>query len=425
MTATDSTLPPITAVAVGDVGAGGVDAAPGRTRIGTPLVVILGFLSAFAPLSTDFYLPALPQLQAHFHASAATAQLTLTASLIGLAGGQAVAGPLSDSLGRRRPMLIGVALFAVASLLCAMSPSLPLFVVGRLVQGAAGAAGIVISRAIVRDLTSGPAMMRLFSTLLLVNGTAPIAAPILGGLMLRVTSWQGLFVALALVGAALTAAVVFGVPETLPHQSRRPGGIAPTLRSFGVAARDWRLVTYSVAGALAFAAMFAYISGSPFLVEQAYGRSPQAFSLLFATNGLGIVLAGQAGGALARRMAPRRILEIGLAQCLVGGLALLAVTAAGLGFWATAACLFVLVSSIGLVLPSASALALERQAQNAGVASAFIGVAQFLFGALVAPLTGPHGATLLAESLPMAVVVASCAVAAVAVFGVLGSRRRE
>jgi DHA1 family bicyclomycin/chloramphenicol resistance-like MFS transporter len=385
-------------------------------------VLILGALSAFGPLSIDLYLPALPSLQSHFHASAGQVQLTLTACLVGLAAGQALVGPLSDSLGRRRPLLVGVTAYALASLLCAFAPSIAALTVGRLIQGAAGAAGIVLARAVVRDIYSGTAMVRFFSALMLVNGVAPILAPVVGSQLLKVTQWQGLFVVLAGIGAVLMAAVYFGLPESLPADRRGEASLGRTLRAFRALATDRRFVGYALAGGLGFAAMFAYISGSPFVVEQVYGLSAQSFAFMFGANAFGIILLGQVNGRLAGRVPITALLRFGLVQCTAGGLALLVVTLLGLGFWPTALCLWVVVSAMGFVMPGSTALALADHGANAGTASAFLGVTQFLIGGLVAPLTGPGTGSVLAQTLPMAVVVATMAVAALGAHLVFGGR---
>jgi MFS transporter, DHA1 family, multidrug resistance protein len=386
-------------------------------------VLILGALSAFGPLSIDLYLPALPSLQSHFHASAGQVQLTLTACLVGLAAGQALVGPLSDSLGRRRPLLVGVGAYALASLLCAFAPSVGALTVGRLIQGSAGAAGIVLARAVVRDMYAGTAMVRFFSALMLVNGVAPILAPVVGSQLLKVMQWQGLFVVLAGIGAVLLASVFFGLPESLPVERRSRAGLGRTLRAFRGLATDRRFVGYALAGGLGFAAMFAYISGSPFVVEQVYGLSPQSFSFMFGANALGLVAFGQLNGRLAGRVQTVVLLRTGLVQVTVGGLALLVVTLLGLGFWPTALCLWVTVSAMGFIMPASTALALADHGSNAGTASAFMGVTQFLIGGIVAPLTGPGTGSVLAQTLPMAVVVAAMAVAAFAAHLVLGGRR--
>jgi len=278
-------------------------------RVSPAMVVVLGALSAFGPLSLDLYLPGLPGLAGGLGASASAAQLTLTACLLGLATGQLISGPWSDAVGRRRPLVIGVGAYVAASLACAVAPSVLTLIGLRFIQGLAGAAGIALSRAVVRDLRSGAAAARLFAGLLLVNGLAPILAPILGGQLLRSTDWRGLFAVLAGVGALILAGTLAFVPESHPPALRRAGGLADTLRVFRELLGQRRFVGCTLASGLAFAAMFAYIAGSPFVLQDIYSLSPAQFSAVFAANGLGIIVAGQlsspliAGGAASR---PRR-----------------------------------------------------------------------------------------------------------------------
>lgn len=380
------------------------------------LIVILGALSGFAPLSIDMYLPALPQLGRDFGASASQTQLTLSACLLGLALGQVLAGPISDAQGRRRPLLIGVACYALASLLCVVAPSVGILTLLRFVQGFAGAAGIVIARAIVRDLYSGVEAARFFSLLMLVNGSAPILAPIIGGQLLRFTTWHGVFVTLAIIGALMFLAAATGLRETLPADSRQTGGLRAILETFRRLLTDRSFMGYALSCGLAFAAMFAYISGSPFVLQEIYGVSPQLFSILFGTNALGIVIAGQVSGRLVGRVAPRRLLTLGLVACATGGVALLAVVAAGLGLAAILPALFVVVASLGFILPNATTLALTGHPRTAGSASALLGVLQFSIGAAAAPLVGIGGAT---TSLSMALVIAALSCSALVVFMLL------
>jgi DHA1 family bicyclomycin/chloramphenicol resistance-like MFS transporter len=385
-------------------------ARPARSRRATvQLILILGSLSAFAPLAIDMYLPALPALTTDLHGSASEIQLTLTACFVGLALGQIVAGPLSDAYGRRRPMLVGLAAFAVASLLCAASPNVATLIALRFVQGAAGAAGIVISRAVVRDLFEGTELARFYALTLLVNGAAPIVAPIVGGLILLVTTWHGTFVLLAAIGIVVFLAVAFGLEETLPPAARRRGGVAATVRTFRDVAADRTFVGYALAGGLAIAAMFAYIAGSPFVVETIYGQSPQVFSLIFGANALGIVLAGQLSATLVERMGPRRLVVAGLAISATGALILLAAVVTGIGLVGILPGFFLVTASIGLILPNATALALAAHGQRAGSASALLGALQYVVGALVVPLVGIAGT---GTALPMAILIAILSLAA-------------
>ena len=386
---------------------------------GIGLLIILGALGALAPLSIDMYLPALPALGREFGAGASQIQLTLSAFLFGLALGQMVAGPLSDSLGRRRPLLIGLMAYAAASLACVVAPSVPVLVALRFVQGATGAAGVVIARAIVRDLYSGVAAARYFSLLMLVSGLAPILAPIFGAQVLRFTTWHGVFVILAILGVLLVLAVATMLRETLAPPDRHSGGIGATFRAFGRLLADRSFVGYALAGGLAFAAMFAYISGSPFVLQGIYGVSPQTFSLMFGLNAFGLITMSQVNGRLVGRLAPRRLLLMGLTSQTIGGLLLLAGVAAGdIGLVGVLPALFIVVASLGFVGPNATSLALTNHPRSAGSASGLLGVLQFAIGALVAPLVGLSSTS----ALPMALVIAACACGALASYLLLARR---
>ena len=247
-------------------------------------VVVLGMLSTFGPLSLDLYLPALPELADDLDASASAAQLSITACLVGLAVGQLVAGPLSDRLGRRRPLIVGLVGFLLASVACALAPSAAILVLLRFIQGLAGAAGLVISRAIARDLYSGRALMIFFSRLILVAGLAPVIAPILGGQLSRIMSWRGIFGVLAGFGAVLLLAGWLGLKETLPPERRIVGGFSKTLHGYNTLLHDRFFVGCALSSGLAGASMFAYISGSTFVLQRIYGMSPQGFSFVFGCN---------------------------------------------------------------------------------------------------------------------------------------------
>lgn len=396
---------------------------PGQRAGRVRLIVLLGALSAFAPLSIDMYLPALPELRRELTASASQAQLTLSACLIGLAFGQLLAGPVSDIFGRRRPLLVGVAAYGAGSLLCAVAPSIPLLVTFRFVQGFAGAAGIVIARAIVRDLHSGPALARFFSVLMLVSGSAPILAPILGAQLLRFTTWRGVFVVLALIGFVLFIASAVGLAETAPVRTRQSGALRATFATFRRLFADRGFVRYALSGGLAIAAMFAYIAGSPFVLQEIYGVSEQRFSLMFGTNALGIVLVSQINARLVGRVAPERLLRVGLTSIATGGLVLLGIVWTDrLGLVGVLPALFVVVASLGLVLPNTAALALAGHARVAGTASAVLGMLQYAVGALSAPLVGLGGSK---TALPMALVIATAGVLAITVFLALGRMIEE
>ena len=391
--------------------------APGALPGARTLIVALGALTAFGPLSLDMYLPGLPELARDLGSSTSLAQLTLTACMVGLAGGQLVAGPLSDARGRRRPLLAGLALYALASALCALAPSIWALIPLRLVQGAAGAAGIVVARAVVRDLYEGASAAGFFALLMLVNGVAPIAAPIVGGQLLGVTDWRGVFWALTAIGLALLLVGWRLVPETLAPADRRGGGLRATTGVFGALLRDRGFLGCALAQGLGSGMMFCYIAGSPFVVQEIHGRSEQFFSVVFAVNALGIVLLAQVSARLVGRLGARRLLVAGLCLGLAGALALLAAVLADAGLAGVLAAFFVVVSSVGLVTPNATALALAGDPSTAGSASALLGLSQFAFGAACAPLVGVAGQR---TALPLALVIAALGVAAVSAYALLG-----
>ncbi|WP_432135724.1 multidrug effflux MFS transporter [Streptomyces sp. bgisy154] len=393
-----------------------VAARAGR-RTGLLVTLILGGLTATPPLSMDMYLPALPEVTRSLHAPAATVQLTLTACLAGMALGQLVVGPMSDRWGRRRPLLAGLAVYVVATVLCAVATNVQLLVAFRLAQGLAGAAGIVIARAVVRDLYDGVAMARFFSTLMLISGMAPIVAPLIGGQILRVTDWRGVFAVLAVVGVALTALVWARLPETLEPAERHSGGVGAALRSMRGLLADLPFTGYMLTGGFTFAALFAYIAASPFVIQEIYGASPQTFSLLFGLNSIGLVVAGQVNGKLlVGRVRLDRVLAAGLAVIVTAAAALLLMSTGvfgEVGLAPVAGALFVLMSAMGLALPNAQTLALMRTRHSAGSASALLGTSSFLVGAVASPLVGVAGEH---TAVPMAVVQLASALVAVACF---------
>lgn len=374
------------------------------------MAFLLGVLSAFAPLSIDMYLPALPQLANDLNSNASLAQFSLTACLLGMALGQLFVGPISDVRGRKGPLLAGLLSYVAASLFCVFAPTIWVLVIMRFIQGLAGSAGIVISRAIVRDLYSGSEMTRFFALLMLVNGVAPILAPVLGGQILQVTSWRGIFVVLLAAGIFTLFAVCLGLPETLPASLRSKGGINNTLRAFGSLLGNRKFMGYALVQGFVFAAMFAYIAGSPFVLQNIFGVSPQMFSLFFGINSLGIIIAGQITGRLADRISETKLLIAGLAFAFAGSIFLLVMILTGGGLYTILLPLFFVVSSIGVVGTSTFSLAMQDQAKAAGSAAALIGVLSFIFGGIMAPLVGIAGSN---TAVPMGIVIAFAESAAV------------
>ena len=381
---------------------------PARTR---PSTLLLGAVTALPALSIDAYLPALPVLARDLGTTPAAAQLTLTAVLLGIALGQLLGGALSDRLGRRLPLLAGLATFVVAAMLCAVAPTLPALVALRFVMGLGGGASVVVARAVVRDGAEGAQAARMFARLMLVMGVVPVLAPVLGAQLLHVTSWRGVFAGLVLLGVVLFVVVVRRLPETLEPRDRADGSLRDTLRAFAVVLRDRAFVGYALAAALSSGAMFAYISASPFVLEEVEGLSPAAFSVVFAANAAGLIAASQLSARLVARTGPRPLLLAGLSMAAVAGAVLVVVALLDAPLPLLLAGLFATLASIGFVAPNATALALQEHGAQAGTASALIGLGQFVTGAVAAPLTGLVGAP---GALPLAVVVAGFALAALA-----------
>ncbi|WP_079191550.1 Bcr/CflA family multidrug efflux MFS transporter [Streptomyces sp. CB00455] len=386
-------------------------------RTGLLVTFILGGLTALPPLSMDMYLPALPEVTDALHSPAATVQLTLTACLAGMALGQLVIGPMSDKWGRRRPLLTGMAVYVLATAICALAPTTELLIGFRLLQGLAGAAAIVIARAVVRDLYDGVEMARFFSSLMLISGVAPIIAPLIGGQVLRFADWRGVFVVLTAVGLVLTLMVWRGLEETLPPERRHTGGVGSALRTMRGLLGDRVFAGYTLAGGFAFAVLFSYISASPFVVQEIYGASPQAFSLLFGINSVGLIIVGQINGKLlVGRVSLDKALAAGLGTLTVASVALLLMSAGAfgeVGLAPIAAGLFVLMSAMGLVLPNTNAQALMRTPHAAGSASALLGTSSFLVGAVASPLVGIAGEH---TAVPMALVQLACSLLSVTCF---------
>jgi DHA1 family bicyclomycin/chloramphenicol resistance-like MFS transporter len=387
------------------------DTGPRRHELAR-LVLVLGSLIAIGPLSIDMYLPALPSITNDLHTTSAFVQLTLTGTLIGLAFGQVLIGPLSDAYGRRLPLLAGLAVHVLSSVLCVIAPNIAVLGALRVLQGLGAAAASVVATAVVRDLFTGLAAAKVFSRLMLVMGVAPILAPTLGSQLLRWTQWRGVFVALAIFGVLLIVVATFGLRETLPPEHRRRGGLAGTIRTFGVLLRDRTFLGLVLVAGLAMAALFAYVSGSSFVFQEQYGLDVQQFGLVFGAGAGGLIAATQLNVVLLRRYTPQRILTGALVLGSAAGLLLVAFAATGIGgLVSVLVTLWTVLAAAGLALPNAPALALSRHGEAAGTAAALLGAVQFGVGALSAPLVGLLGT----GSLAMAIMVAGGMLAAVLV----------
>jgi len=387
------------------------------------LFLVLGTLIALGPLTIDMYLPALPAIAADLQVSSSAVQLTLTGTLLGLGLGQLVVGPFSDTVGRRTPLIAGTALHVVASVLCLVAPNIVVLGALRGLQGVGAAATMVVALAVVRDLFTGRAAAAALSRLLLVMGAAPILAPTLGGAILLTGSWRTVFAVLAALGVALLLVALFAVQETLPPQRRSSGEVGAVLRTYRRLLADREFVVLALVGALGMSALFSYIAGSSFVMQQQYGLSQQTFAVLFGVGAVAIIGAAQVNVVLLSRATPKRIVFVALSVATVAGASLVVLGATGIGgLPAFMLSLWVLLAAVGFVLPNAPALALTRHGEAAGTASALLGAAQFGLGALIAPLVGALGNDALAMAAMMA---GGCAIALVALGAVVWRGRRR
>ena len=366
-------------------------------------VLLLGSMAALPAVSTDIYLPSLPDVARDLGTGTAAVQLTMTGMLIGGAVGQLVIGPMSDRFGRRTPVLVGIALHVLTSLLCAIAPGIVPLVVLRVAQGFFNASASVVAMAVIRDRFVGSDASRLLSRLMLVIGVAPLFAPSIGGLIAGQVGWRGVFVALAVFGLGLWVVVWRRLPETLPGDRRRDGGLTTALAGYRALLRDRHFLALAVLPGLSAAGLMSYVVGSPFVLREGYGLSANRFALLFAVNGIGLVGGAQVNAWLVRRYPPIRIIRVIVPVSLVLGLVLLGVGVTGAGgLPALLIVLWLVLALVNVTPPNASALALGRHGEMAGTAAAFIGGTQALVSGTVAPLVGVLGGTTLAMTGVMA-----------------------
>jgi len=370
------------------------------------LILLLGLLTAFGPMSIDMYLPAFPAIAREFGVDMAAVQYTLAIYNVGLALGQLLYGPLADQYGRKPNLLAGMVVYAGAAAGCAAATGIGSLLGLRLLQAVGGCAGLVLGRAIVRDTFEGNQAAQVFSTMLLVMGVAPILAPTVGSLLVAHGSWRLIFWLLtALAGLAL-AGIVLTLPETLPAERRNPEAVRRAFSTYAELLRDRTFVGYSLTAGLVQAAMFAYITGSSFIFTQLFGLSTQQYGLLFGLNASGLIAASQLNNLLLRRFTFQQILRGATLVALLAGLLLLGLAYSGWGgLYGLAVPVFVVVSCVGFTSPNATAGALQRHAQHAGSASALLGTLMYSCGAVSA-----LAVSALADStaLPMAAVMAGC-----------------
>lgn len=348
------------------------------------LLILLGMLTAFGPFVTDMYLPALPTMTTYFDTSVSMVQLGLTFSMIGLAVGQLLIGPISDKVGRRRPLIASMVLFIVSTVACIFSPDVVFFTAMRLLQGIAGAGGIVISRSIATDEFSGHELLKMLAVIGAINGIAPIVAPVVGGVMLSVIDWRGIFLVLLVLGVVLLVGSIM-LRESLPVERRSKSGVLGTFASFGVVARNRRFISYVLQQGFAQFILFANIASSPFIIQQHYGYSPLVFSVCFGVNAIAIGVASVLSVKFRR---PEDAVATSCAGMLVMSIVIAAVLMLGGSFWAYEISLFILMFTMGLTFTASTTLALNSERERAGAASAMLGAVCFLSGGIVSPLVG-------------------------------------
>jgi DHA1 family bicyclomycin/chloramphenicol resistance-like MFS transporter len=394
----------------------GAPRVPSRTR----LILLLGVMVALGPLTIDMYLPALPNIADDYGVSSSVVQLTLTGTLAGLGLGQLIVGPLSDSLGRRRPLMAGIVLHMVASVLCLFAPNIALLGVARGLQGMGAAAAMVVAFAVVGDLFAESAAATVISRLMLVLGVAPVLAPSLGAAVLLKASWHWVFAVLVVIAGALLLLAAMALPETLPVSHRRPLKVRGIAATYVEVLRDTRFIVLVLVAALGMSGLFAYISGAAFVLQDKFGLDQQAFALVFGAGAVALIGATQFNVVLLRRFAPQSIALWALAAASTAGVVFVGLSVAHIGgllgfvlpVWA-------ILGAMGLVIPNAPAVALSRHPEAAGTAAAVLGAAQFGLGAAIAPLVGVLGNDEFALALVMTVgmVIALFALALTLRFG--------
>jgi DHA1 family bicyclomycin/chloramphenicol resistance-like MFS transporter len=392
----------------------GESKAPSRVR----MIAILGAMVALGPLTIDMYLPALPKIADDLSVSSSVAQLTLTGTLAGLALGQLIVGPLSDSLGRRRPLMAGIVLHMLASLLCLFAPNIEVLGVARGLQGMGAAAAMVVAIAIVGDLYADSVAATVMSRLMLVLGVAPVVAPSLGAAVLLKFSWHWVFAVLVLLAGGLLVLAALALPETLPTAHRRPLKLRGIAATYVEVMRDLRFVILVLVAALGMSGLFAYIAGASFVLQGHYGLDQQAFALVFGAGAVALIGATQFNVVLLRRFAPQTIVVWALAAASLFGVVFVGLASGHIGGLAGFVVpVWAILAAMGLVIPNAPAVALSRHPDAAGTAAALLGAAQFGLGAAVAPLVGVLGNNEIALALVMTagMVIALLALLAVGV----------
>lgn len=356
------------------------------------LIIFMGVISATGPLSLDMYLPGLPEMQKYFHSSASTLQLSITFCLIGLAVGQLIVGPISDRIGRRIPLIVGFTLYAITSLMLIFTNNIYLFILIRLIQGLAGSTGQVLSRAVARDMFSGHELTKFYAMLMAVNGAFPIISPIIGGMLLPIVQWQGIFGLLFIIGILVVLGVIFTLPETFVSDEQDQVTLIQTFKALGGMFSKRRFILIALTQGLVFGSLFSYISASSFVFQTYFHMTVGQFSLLYAINGLGIILGNNLPGYLPDRITDRDVMTGGLVGGLFAGVLLVGSLFVQPMAILVIIPLFITVFCVGIVNTVATSMAMSIEGrQNAGAASAVLGLLMNIIGALASPLAGVMG----------------------------------
>jgi DHA1 family bicyclomycin/chloramphenicol resistance-like MFS transporter len=370
------------------------------------LMVLLGVLTAFAPLSIDMYLPALPALETYFHATEGAVQLTLAMFIVGFSLGQTFYGPLTDRFGRKPPLYVGMLVYTFSSGACALATSVQALTALRLLQSLGACAGSVISRAMVRDLFPPEETRRVYSALILVMGVSPLLAPLFGAYMLLWFGWKAIFLSVMIVGALATVGMFFRLPETLP--SARPISFGYIFATYGALLKDRFFLGATLATGFSSAGMFAYIAGSPFIFINLFGVRPDRFSWFFGLNAAAVVIGAQINGRMLHGHAPEKVMRYAAyVQALAGTLLIVAISLGAKSLLSIAFPLFLYLCTIGFVFPNAVALALANHGKVAGMASALLGTLQFSMAAIATLALGAIDST---TALPMSAIICFCGV---------------
>ncbi|WP_196594179.1 multidrug effflux MFS transporter [Pectinatus sottacetonis] len=386
----------------------------GNTKnTGKMLIILLAAIAAIGPLATDMYLPALPEVCTQLNTSASYVQLTLTAWLIGLAFGQVVVGPLSDIIGRKKPLIMGLLVFSAAAAGCVVVTSIKIFIVIRLIGGFAGAAALVVSRAIASDLYSGSLLTKFLATIMVIQGLAPIFAPVIGGQLLLFFSWRSIFTVLTIIGIIIVILGMFFYKESLPEEKRISGRLVEVTKVFIRLCCDHFFVGICAIQFFVFSALFAYISGMPFILQNIYGFSPQKFSMVFAVVGIGMAISGQLTNFLAGKIKEEKLLFYGLLQGVIFGTIFLLGILQNWNIYILIIFLLLTETALPNIAATSFSLAMKGRADKAGSVSALLGFFSMISGGLIAPVVGVGGPN---TALPTAITILVCELAALVIF---------